>query len=257
MTDAFGDLPPGLLEDYLRTARAQLDFLNSLADRIADDPDDSAALSEYRREAHKMRGSAGSYGFADATRVAGEAEDAAKAWLAGGDREARGPAAIEQVARLRTAFGTAFERLASTPPSPTPRISGAAGVASQVAQVYLVEDDPALIELLEYGFRARNYRYQTYSNGREALEILRTIPLADARSAPLLILDVDLPALDGYAIFDALRYERPGAFRVVFMTRHGDEEEQVRALQSGAVDYLVKPVNLRVALEKIGRWVGQ
>lgn len=252
MTDPFADLPPGLLEDYLRTARAQLDFLDSLAARIADHPDDPEALNDYRREAHKMRGSAGSYGFPEATRVAGEAEDAAKVWLADPavGREGRGPHAMDQVARLRAAFGSRLDRTAAAAtPAPTANVD-----AGTVAQVYLVEDDPALIELFEYGFKSRSYRYQVFTNGREALDILRAIPLAGA--TPLLILDVDLPALDGYAIFDALRYERPGAFRVVFMTVHGSEEEQVRALQSGAVDYLVKPVNLRVALEKIGRWVG-
>src|SRR2546422_2587760 len=73
---------------------------------------------------------------------------------------------------------------------------------------------------------------------------------------PLLLLDVDLPALDGYSIFDTLQRERPGAFRVVFTTVHGNEAEQLRGLEAGALDYLVKPISLRVALEKIRRWVG-
>jgi len=37
---------------------------------------------------------------------------------------------------------------------------------------------------------------------------------------------------------------------------HGTEEEQLRGLEAGALDYLVKPISLRVALEKIKRWVG-
>lgn len=254
MTESFGggELPPGLLEDYLRTARAQLEFLDSLAARIADHPEDADTLTEFRRETHKMRGSAGSYGFAEATRVAGEAEDAAKAWLAdpATGRAARGRSASDHVTRLRAAFGTALDRL---PPAPT--AAAAVTAAGPAAQVYLVEDDAALIELFEYGFRSRGYRFHVFTNGREALATLRSVPLGGA--SPLLILDVDLPALDGYAIFDALRYERPGAFRTVFMTVHGNEDEQVRALQSGAVDYLVKPINLRVALEKIARWVGR
>src|SRR3989440_7093957 len=74
---------------------------------------------------------------------------------------------------------------------------------------------------------------------------------------PLLLLDVDLPALDGYSIFDALQRERPGTYRVVFTTVHGTEEEQLRGLEAGALDYLVKPMSLRVALEKIKRWGGR
>jgi DNA-binding response OmpR family regulator len=41
----------------------------------------------------------------------------------------------------------------------------------------------------------------------------------------------------------------------VFTTVHGTEEEQLRGLEAGALDYLVKPISLRVALEKIKRWV--
>jgi len=73
----------------------------------------------------------------------------------------------------------------------------------------------------------------------------------------LLLLDVDLPALDGYSIFDTLQRDRPDRFRVVFTTVHGDESEQLRGLEAGALDYLVKPISLRVALEKIRRWVGR
>src|SRR5207253_3143611 len=52
------------------------------------------------------------------------------------------------------------------------------------------------------------------------------------------------------------RRDRPGTYRVVFTTVHGDESEQLRGLEAGALDYLVKPISLRVALEKIRRWVG-
>jgi len=92
-------------------------------------------------------------------------------------------------------------------------------------------------------------------NGREALQHLRTLDLRGAQ--PLLLLDVDLPGLDGYSVFDALQKERPDVYKVVFTTVHGTEDEQLRGLEAGALDYLVKPISLRVALEKIRRWVGR
>jgi DNA-binding response OmpR family regulator len=118
-----------------------------------------------------------------------------------------------------------------------------------------VEDDPALAGLLEYGLRSRGYRFLIFRNGREALEAL--LALDPAGQHPLLLLDVDLPALDGYSILAALERERPGQYRVVFTTVHGEESEQLRGLEAGALDYLVKPISLRVALEKIRRWVGR
>jgi DNA-binding response OmpR family regulator len=122
--------------------------------------------------------------------------------------------------------------------------------------VIVVEDDPALGELLTFGLEARGYRFVHFRNGREALELLKTM---DTRGspAPLLLLDVDLPALDGYSIFEELQQECPGKFRVVFTTVHGSETEQLRGLEAGALDYMVKPISLRVALEKIRRWVGR
>jgi len=134
-------------------------------------------------------------------------------------------------------------------------IAAAQEGASEVPEVIFVEDDAALAELLAYGLRSRGYRFVAYRNGREALREL--IALDTRGTHPLLLLDVDLPALDGYSIFAALQRERPGTYRVVFTTVHGSEEEQLRGLEAGALDYLVKPMSLRVALEKIKRWVGR
>lgn len=92
-------------------------------------------------------------------------------------------------------------------------------------------------------------------NGRDALEMLLALAVGDAH--PLLLLDVDLPGLDGHSLFSILQRDRPGVFRVVFLTVHGGEDEQLGALEGGATDYLVKPVSLGVALEKIRRWVGR
>jgi DNA-binding response OmpR family regulator len=130
-----------------------------------------------------------------------------------------------------------------------------AAPSATVAEVIFVEDDAALAELLEYGLQSRGYRFLSYRNGREALRELLALDVQGTR--PLLLLDVDLPGLDGYSIFDGLQRERPGTYRVVFTTVHGTEEEQLRGLEAGALDYMVKPISLRVALEKIKRWVGR
>jgi len=233
-----GLLPPDLIAGYLRSAQGQIDLLSGLADRLVIRGDDQDVLDELRREAHKVRGSAGSYGFGEATTVAAEIEESAKAWRAGTGAVATDRGGLTQVlvARLRAAFGPAL--------GPT-----------TLPDLFLIEDDAALIELLEYGLGSRGYRSRVLRNGRVALEVLRSLQVGDAH--PLLLLDVDLPGLDGYSLFHMLQRERPGVFRVVFLTVHGGEDEQLRALEGGATDYLVKPVSLRVALEKIRRWVGR
>ena len=146
------------------------------------------------------------------------------------------------------------------PPKPAPASSPPLAVAppapaGEVPEIVFVEDDAALAELLAYGLNSRGYRFVAYRNGREALQELLALDVRGTH--PLLLLDVDLPALDGYSILDALQRARPGTYRVVFTTVHGTEEEQLRGLEAGALDYLVKPISLRVALEKIKRWVGR
>lgn len=269
--DDFG-LPPGVRDEYLQGARDQLGAIAELAERLIAAGDDVAAIEELRRDAHRLRGSAGSFGFPQASVVAGELENATKKWLehpANGVAE-RGPAARAFVRRLAAALFTKQAAAPAPPPIPPPPIAApspppalaaplppAGAEADDVPEVIVVEDDPALAELLTFGLEARGYRFRHFRNGREALDVLKAMDTKGSRQPPLLLLDVDLPALDGYSIFDELQQECPGKFRVVFTTVHGSETEQLRGLEAGAMDYMVKPMSLRVALEKIRRWVGR
>jgi CheY-like chemotaxis protein/HPt (histidine-containing phosphotransfer) domain-containing protein len=269
--DDFG-LPPGARDDYLQGARDQLGAIAELAERLIAAGDDAAAIEQLRRDAHRLRGSAGSFGFPQASVVAAELEEAAKQWL---ERPANGIAHRGQdarafVRRLAAALFTKQAASAAPPPhlaapsppslaapSSPPSPAAPASESDEIPEVIVVEDDPALAELLTFGLEARGYRFRHFRNGREALDVLKTMETRGAPKPPLLLLDVDLPALDGYSIFEELQQECPGKFRVVFTTVHGSETEQLRGLEAGAMDYMVKPMSLRVALEKIRRWVGR
>src|SRR2546429_5092693 len=76
------ELPPGLLAEYLESAATQLRVLTELADRLAVAANDTEALDGLRRETHKIRGSAGSYGFWEASRLAAGMEETPKDWVA-------------------------------------------------------------------------------------------------------------------------------------------------------------------------------
>ena len=273
------ELPPGLLAEYRESARLQLQVLADLAHRLAAAGNDAEALRRLLQETHKIHGSAGSYGFWPASRLAAGMEETVKDWVARPDdadvdRGSMTQWFVVQLAEAleleppdppaRSVTGHAAAAAPAPPPSPSaspsPSPSPAPAPPSHggrvdIPEVIVVEDDPALAGLLEYGLRSRGYRFLIFRNGREALNAL--LALDSAGQQPLLLLDVDLPALDGYSILDALQRQRPGQYRVVFTTVHGDESEQLRGLEAGALDYLVKPISLRVALEKIRRWVGR
>src|SRR5688572_10229745 len=75
------ELPPGLLEEYIEVLRGQLDVLAGIADRLVANGGDREALKQLSRETHKIHGSAGSYGFRDASRLAAGMEATAKDWV--------------------------------------------------------------------------------------------------------------------------------------------------------------------------------
>lgn len=118
--------------------------------------------------------------------------------------------------------------------------------------VIVVEDDEALADLLTFALSARGLSHQVFTTGPAALDGLRAMRV-HGRS-PIVLLDVDLPGLDGFSLFERLRVERPGVFRVVFISVRASEADQLRALRAGALDYLAKPVSLRVLMAKITVW---
>src|SRR5947208_1545362 len=276
------ELPPGLLAEYLESARSQLGVLAGLAHRIAARSADREALEGLRHETHKVHGSAGSYGFMEASRLAAGMEATVKDWVAHPDDKDvdRGSLAGWFVKRLAEMLGVEVPAAAglpsmprvgapprpprpqppptpgpvakasppAPPPPPPPPAPPAPPVPSRdvlsVPEVIYVEDDAALAELLEYGLRAHGYRFLAYRNGRDALRELLALDVRGTH--PLLLLDVDLPALDGYSILAALERERPGTYRVVFTTVQATEAEQLRGLEAGALDSLVTPISLRV-----------
>lgn len=127
--------------------------------------------------------------------------------------------------------------------------------STRAPDVVIVEDDPAFSDLLEYALRQEGYTFRVLRTGPEALEALRAMPVVALK--PLVLLDLDLPGLDGHAIHERLLLERPRDFQVVFLSAHIGDADQVRALRAGAADYLAKPVSLRVLLSKLPRWVRQ
>jgi CheY-like chemotaxis protein len=245
------DIPPELLLEYRRAVATQVAAIKACADRLVKHPSDRDALDTFRREVHKVRGSAGSYGFPNASDLAAGMEETAKDWILHADdvQLDRGALALWFMERI-----TDFIHPAPPGDAGSTRPHALSG-EGEAPEVVSIEDDHSLSELLIYGLENRGYRYLAYQNGAEALEALLELKTGGRR--PLVLLDVDLPGLDGFSLFERLEAERPGAYRVVFTSVHSTEDEQVRALEAGALDYLVKPISLRVVLEKIRRWVGR
>lgn len=107
-------------------------------------------------------------------------------------------------------------------------------------QVLVVEDDDAIAEPLVEGLTREGYTVERVATGREAL---------DAHHADLVILDLGLPDMDGYAVCQQLRARSTAPILVV--TARGSEGDKVLGLELGADDYLVKPFGFRELVARI------
>ena len=91
-----------------------------------------------------------------------------------------------------------------------------------------------------------------FQSGTMVLRELLAMPITGHPT--IVVLDVDLPGVDGHAILERLGVERPDTFLVVVLSSHADEAVQVRSLLAGALDHLAKPFNVRVLMAKLLRW---
>jgi len=111
-------------------------------------------------------------------------------------------------------------------------------------RILVVDDEPAMREVLVDSLQAEGYRVAGAGDGEEALEMVV------AREFDLVLLDVMMPRLDGFAVCAEMR-KRGVTVAVLMLTARGMVEDRVRGLDCGADDYLVKPFSLEELLARI------
>ncbi|HOW17537.1 MAG TPA: response regulator [Phycisphaerae bacterium] len=110
--------------------------------------------------------------------------------------------------------------------------------------VFLVDDDPAVRESLQWLLESEGLRVEVYASGREFLDRY------DPDRPGCLLLDVRMPGLSGLEIQERLAAE-PISVPVIIITGHGDVPLAVRAIKAGAVDVIEKPLSHEVLMARI------
>lgn len=113
-------------------------------------------------------------------------------------------------------------------------------------KILIADDEPDILEIIEFNLRANGYEVITAKNGNEALEKAKEF-LPD-----LIILDIMMPGKNGIEVCNLLRMIP--AFKetlIVFLTALSDEPTEIKGLESGADDYLTKPISPKILISKI------
>jgi DNA-binding response OmpR family regulator len=111
------------------------------------------------------------------------------------------------------------------------------------AKILVVEDEPSLIETLEYSLRKQGYEVLTAVDGRKALDTARQ------QQPDLIVLDIMLPGLDGFEVCRILRKEMN--VPIIMLTARTEEVDKVVGLEMGADDYLTKPFSMRELVARV------
>ncbi|MFA7316258.1 MAG: HD domain-containing phosphohydrolase [Sulfuricella sp.] len=118
--------------------------------------------------------------------------------------------------------------------------------ARKSAILLVVDDNPDNVALLA-GLLQADYRVLAATSGRRALELARGELRPD-----LILLDVMMPGMDGYAVLAALRDDpATRGIPVVFVTAMNATQDEERGLEEGAVDYITKPIRSPIVLARV------
>ncbi len=114
------------------------------------------------------------------------------------------------------------------------------------SKILLVDDDPDIIELLEYNLKKEGYETASANDGIQAVEVAKNF------KPDLILLDVMMPRQDG--IETARQIRQISEFKdtyILFLTARAEEYTEVAAFDVGADDYIVKPIKPRALVSRI------
>ena len=113
-------------------------------------------------------------------------------------------------------------------------------------KILLVDDEPNIIMSLEYTFKKNNFEVFIARDGQEAIDILKN-ELPD-----IIILDVMMPHVDGYATLELIKKnEKLASCKVIFLSAKNKESDIEKGMQLGADAYVTKPFSVKKLVEQV------
>ncbi len=119
-------------------------------------------------------------------------------------------------------------------------------VTNSVKKILIADDEPDILEIIQYNLQNEGYEVATAKNGNEAIDQARRF------NPDLIILDIMMPGKNGIEVCNILRMQP--AFNdtlIIFLTALSDEGTEVKGLETGADDFITKPISPKVLVSKV------
>ncbi|MGB4843726.1 MAG: response regulator transcription factor [Ferruginibacter sp.] len=118
--------------------------------------------------------------------------------------------------------------------------------SNSVKKILIADDEPDILEIIQYNLQSEGYEVSTAKNGNEALEQARKV------QPDLIILDIMMPGKNGIEVCNLLRLQPVfNETLIIFLTALSDEGTEVKGLETGADDFITKPVSPKVLVSKV------
>ena len=119
-------------------------------------------------------------------------------------------------------------------------------VTNTVKKILIADDEPDILEIIQYNLQNEGYEVITAKNGNEAIDQAKRF------NPDLIILDIMMPGKNGIEVCNILRLQP--AFNdtlIIFLTALSDEGTEVKGLETGADDFITKPISPKVLVSKV------
>jgi len=121
-----------------------------------------------------------------------------------------------------------------------------------VKKILYVEDNPMNIELIEDLFRAKGYHVESVGRGDEVMDVVKKL------KPDLVLLDMQLPGMDGYMVARWLKSEEPTKdVPIIAVTAYDSLYSREKALNAGCNEYMSKPIDTHRLLEMVEEFIGK
>jgi len=115
-----------------------------------------------------------------------------------------------------------------------------------MSRILVVDDEKEFIEILSMRLKVMGHEVVAAHNGEEGLKA------AESHSPDLILMDITMPVMDGYEACKRLKKnKKTKAIPIIMLTAVGHPDSITRSLETGAIDYIAKPFQPAVLMEKV------